>query len=197
MSDTAVTGRAYDGVDLQGADLELLELGEATVRSCRWAGSRWARALVGDCLIEHSDLGNVTMTESALQRVRVERSRLTGVDLSGCILRNTAFADCTVDLSNWRFAKLRRVVFEGCRMAGADLAAAELSEVCFVGCDLSGADFREATVDRARFERCTLDGIGGLADLRGAEIDPLDPITLGYQLAAALGITIVDPAPSD
>lgn len=193
VSDTTVLDRTYDGVDLAGAELELIEIGEATLRTCRWSGSRWRRALLGDCLVEGSDLGNVAMTESAMQRVRFERSRLTGADVSGCTLQNVHFSGCAADLSNWRFGKLRRVVFDGCNLSGADFAGVSLSEVRFVDCDLSGAEFREVTVDRMVFRRCTLDRLGGMAALGGSVIDPLDPVLLGHQLAAALGITIAGP----
>lgn len=130
------------------------------------------------------------MTDSGWQRVVVTHSRLTGADLSGCTIQNTRFAGCAVDLSNWRFAKLRRVVFDGCKLSGSDFASSALTDVRFVDCDFTGAEFREASLERVRFEACVLDGLGGVASLAGATIDPLDLITLSHQLASAIGITI-------
>lgn len=189
-SDATVGGGAYVDVDLSGHALELTELGECRVSSSRWSASTWRRAVIGDSEIDECDLGNVAMTDSGWQRVAVTRSRLTGIDLSGCAIQNVRVTGCAVDLSNWRFAKLRKVVFDQCKLTGADFAGARLSDVRFTECDLTEAQFREVQIERVSFERCGLDGVGGLTSLSGATIDPLDLIGLGHQLADALGIAI-------
>lgn len=194
-SDVTISGFAYGDADLSGASYEFTELDECRFSSGRWSASRWRRCVLGDSAIDDSDLGNIAMTDCGWQRVAATRSRLTGIDLSGCTVQNTRLTGCAVDLSNWRFAKLRRVVFDGCRLAGADLASAALTDVRFVDCDLTGADFREVTLERVRFEACVLEGIGGVTSLRGATIDPLDLVALGHQLASALGI-MIDERPS-
>lgn len=190
-SDLTIGGVAYAGAVVAG-EFELTELGECRVVSSRWSGSRWRRCVIGDSVIDESDLGNVTMADCGWQRVVVSRSRLTGADLSGCTIQNARFTGCVVNLSNWRFATLRKVAFEDCKLTGGDFAGASLSDVRFSGCDLSEAQFREVRIDRVRLERCRLDAVGGLPSLAGATIDPLDLIGLGYQLAAALGIRIDD-----
>lgn len=190
MSSDATLGGVYADIDLSVDAFEFTELSECRVTSSRWSESRWRRCMIGDCIIDESDLGNVSMVDSGWQRVAVTRSRLTGLDVSGCTLQNIRFTGCAVDLSNWRFAKVRRAVFDSCKLAGADFASASLSDVRFVGCDLTGAQFREVSLERVRFEACVLDGLGGVTSLTGATVDPLDLIGLSYQLAAALGITI-------
>ncbi|UYM05991.1 pentapeptide repeat-containing protein [Solicola gregarius] len=189
-SDATVSGLAYADLDLSGAAFELTEVDECRFAASRWAASTWRRCVIGDAVVDECDLGNVAMTDCGWQRVAVARSRLTGIDLSGCTVQNVRLTGCAVDLSNWRFATLRRVVFDGCKVTGGDFASASLTDVRFVDCNLTGADFREVTLDRVRFEACVLDGIGGVTSLAGATIDPLDLVGLGYQLASALGIAI-------
>lgn len=189
-TDTAVERSSYHDVDLGAAEFELTDLGECRVHSSRWATTRWRRCVFSDCVIDESDLGNAVFVDCGWQRMAVTRSRLTGLDVSACTLQNLRFTGCALDLSNWRFAKVRNAVFEGCKLSGADFGSASMSDVRFVDCDLTGAEFREVRLDRARFEACTLDGIGGVTSLAGATIDPLDLIGLSHQLAEALGITI-------
>nr|WP_239579027.1 pentapeptide repeat-containing protein [Microlunatus panaciterrae] len=136
------------------------------------------------------DLANAEFTESGWQRLLVERSRLTGLQLAGCTVQNVRFVDDVIDLSNWRFAKLARVVFERCSLTGSDWNTARLENVLFDSCDLTDAQFSSATTSRTRFQQCTLDGLRGVASLSGSVIDPVNVVDLSLQLAAALGITI-------
>lgn len=180
---------------LEGVGAEFTEVFGCRFDDVNLASSTWYRGSLVDTELFTCDLANAEFTESHWQRVRAERSRLTGLQVAGCTIQNTRLVDCVLDLSNWRFAKVKRVVFERCTFTGSDWNSASLTDVLFDDCDLTDSQFSQATTSQVRFQRCRLDQIKGVASLSGSVIDPVNVIDLSLQLAQALGITIESTAP--
>lgn len=190
VNDEAVRGLSFERQDLSEMALEFTEIDGCTFVDTDLSAARWRRAMIADSTYESCDLANLVLDESGIQRVSIDRSRLTGLTLAGCTVQNLVVRESAADLANMRFAKLKDVVFDGCRLTGTDWTGARLDGVRFTDCDLTDAQFSQVTVQAARFEQCIMDGISGVASLTGSVIDPVNLLGLSQQLADALGITI-------
>ncbi|MFF5288346.1 pentapeptide repeat-containing protein [Paractinoplanes globisporus] len=189
----AVESAAYDDVDLSGSEAGAVEFGQCRFRKASLAGSHLAKVRFIDCYIEISDMSNMRGEKGVLERVAVTGSRMTGLAWNDGLLADATFADCKVDLTNFRFARFDVVTFTDCNLAGADFTDADLRGASFTRCDLTRAQFHNATMTGTRFRACELEGIGGLTSWAGAIVHPDDLLGLSYALAGALGITVAEP----
>jgi uncharacterized protein YjbI with pentapeptide repeats len=137
-----------------------------------------------------SDWSNLDGDAATMERVRVADSRMTGLVWTDGLLRDTAFHDSRLDLTNWRLARFDRVTFTGCNLTRADFTDADLRGATFTRCNLTAAQFSKADMRGARFRGCDLTGIGGVTSWSGAIVHRDDLLALSYTLAAALGIAI-------
>lgn len=180
------------GASLARKHADDLELTCARVEGVDLSSADVPRAALRDCVFERGDLANLTTRGSALTRVRFAGTRMTGAQLIDCVLTDVTFRESKIDLAAFRFSKFRRVEFIDCRLTRADFTGADIRGARFVDCDLSGAQFSAVKADGAAFDNCWLDGVGGVADLRGASVRSNDLVSLSRVLARALGIDIVE-----
>jgi uncharacterized protein YjbI with pentapeptide repeats len=184
--------REPDPPDL-APDLELGELEGASADGARVVDAALARvqALV-DCALTGCDLANADGRGGKLMRVSIERSRMTGVQLSESELRDVTIRGSRADLATFGFARLDSVVFEDCVVTDATFLEARLESVVFVRCDLTGADFRGARLEQCELRGCELGGLAGADSLRGAAIPREDIVRMAEIWAGALGIAVLD-----
>jgi uncharacterized protein YjbI with pentapeptide repeats len=117
---------------------------------------------------------------------------MTGADLSATQLEDCRFRGCRIDLASFRFAKLEAVRFEECVLAESDFYGATFSSVVFEGCDLTRAVWAEARFERSELRGCDIGGAVNPEQLRGVRMPWQDVVAAAGELAAALGIEIVD-----
>jgi uncharacterized protein YjbI with pentapeptide repeats len=184
---------AYDDADLAGTLAEGVVFDGCGFHRTGFGGAHLPGVRFVDCVVRTADLSNVRAEKARLERVTLSGCRATGLACNDGQLSDVAFADCKVDLTNWRFARFDAVTFEGCNLAGADFTEADLRGASFTGCDLSRAQFHKATMTGTRFRRCELQGVGGITSWEGAVVHPDDLLELSYILAGALGIVVKDP----
>ena len=98
------------------------------------------RLRMQDTLIDSSDLANIDLSDSALERVEITSTRLTGGRFIEAHLKDVLFRECKLDLIQLRMGRLQQCMFEQCNLADADFYGADLSGTIFRGCDLSRAD---------------------------------------------------------
>ena len=189
-ADLLIEDCAITDVALAGEAAEFAEITSSRFDGGTLADSDWHRGSLVDLILDGVDLANARFVESLWRRVRLDRSRLTGLVLAGCIIEDVTITGGVLDLTNWRFAQLTRVRFEGCTLTGADFVEAQLQDVSFEGCDLSGVQFGHAHCRRTRLSGCRLDGLQGVTGLAGTIIAPTDLLSLTEQLAAALDIGV-------
>ncbi len=175
-------GRAdLTGIEVIGSRLERLDLAFADA----------SQAVLRDCVFDRGDAANATARSAALTRVQFKGVRMTGAQLIDCALLDVVFHEVKLDLAGVavRQAAPRRVPrlqhdrrrLHRRRHPGRDIR--RLRPVrCAVLAGQGGG---------ARFEKCWLEGIGGVADLRGAAIRSDDLVSLSKVFALALGIDIV------
>ena len=145
-------------------------------------------------LILGSSLAGVNLQESSHFNLSVRKSRLTGLKLTDSYLEDCEFLDCTLSLSLFRFAQLKRVTFTGCSLRGIDLSSAKLKEVRFIDCDLGEAEFSRSVLQQVDLRGSTINGIQGVLSLKGATISSEQLMGLAHTLAGQVGITVSDEA---
>jgi uncharacterized protein YjbI with pentapeptide repeats len=143
------------------------------LRSVALADPKAQRMRMRDIRIENSDLANIDLTGSLLERVEILSTRLTGAKCNEAQFRNVLFQECKLDLAMLRMAKLEQCVFENCNLTEADFYAADLSGAIFRKCDLSRADISHANLTGADIRDCRIDGMRGTpASAAGLIISP-------------------------
>jgi uncharacterized protein YjbI with pentapeptide repeats len=145
-----------------------------------------------DVVVERGNLANLDAPEPSLRRVELSGVRLTGVRWTRGRITDTVFRDCRIDLATFAGTTFERVAFEDCMLAQADFREALLRSVRFDRCDLTEADLGGLRLDRCELRGCTLDGVTALERLRGAAMPWADLVGNAAQLAAALGIRVLD-----
>ena len=156
------------------------------------SGARLRGLRLADVTVERGNLANVAAPELSLRRVTVTGARLTGAQWTHGTIADAVFRDCRIDLATFAGTTFERVAFDGCRLSQADFRESLLRSVRFDHCDLTEADITGVRIDRCELRACTLDGLSGLERLRGAAMSWADVVGHAGQLAAALGIRILD-----
>jgi uncharacterized protein YjbI with pentapeptide repeats len=181
-------------VDAELPDLAApgLRFEESLLQRVDLSGSRLAHLSLSDVEVEGCNLANADVRGGSAWRVRIARSRLTGMSWSEGLVRDAVFSDCRIDLAAFAATRLEQVVFERCLLMQADFQEANLRAVRFVDCDLTEADLTEARFDRCELRGCTLDGIRGATRLRGIAMPWEDIVASVGTFAAALGVSVID-----
>jgi uncharacterized protein YjbI with pentapeptide repeats len=149
-------------------------------------------ALLADVRMSGDDLANLDAPELSLRRIELSGVRLTGAQWTRGTIGDAVFRDCRMNLAAFAGTTLERVAFERCDLRQADFREALFRSVRLTGCDLSEADLSGLRIDRCELRSCTLDGVAGLERLRGASMPWGDVVGNAAQLAAALGIRVLE-----
>jgi uncharacterized protein YjbI with pentapeptide repeats len=145
-----------------------------------------------DVELEHVDLANLRGVRVLVERATLRGCRMTGIQLAESTIRDTLFEGCRIDLSAFRMTTFERVVLRDCILREADLVEAQLSSVVLQRCDLVGADLSHATFARSELHGCRCDGLIGAERLRGTAMPWADIVGLAPELAAAVGIAVLE-----
>lgn len=145
-----------------------------------------------DVVLEDCDLANVRGVRVLVERATLRGCRMTGMQLAESTIRDTLLEGCRIDLAAFRMTRFERVVLRDCVLREADLVEAQLSSVVLERCDLTGADLSHATFARSQLHDCRCDGLIAAERLRGVAMPWPDVVALAPELAAAVGIAVLD-----
>lgn len=201
VEDDAVEFR--DDIDIDGADLQALRLGEqpvlhdvrlvrSRVRGVSFAGSHLKGLQLRDVRFEAVDAVGARWPEVAMMRIEFRDCRLSGIDLAQAALRHVRFIGCRLDAANLRMVDADHLRFEDCELRDIDFGSALLRSVGFEGSRLEAADFSNARCRDVDLRGARVMSIRGVAGLRGASIAPDQVLPLAPSVFADLGITIMD-----
>ncbi|WP_083897377.1 pentapeptide repeat-containing protein [Azospirillum sp. B506] len=122
---------------------------------------------VGSALADCTEAARPTVN---WRRCSLEGQMLTGVDLSGAMLRDASFQRATLGEAKLTDADGYRAKFISATAPGAVFDRARLIEADFTRADLTGASFREADLRNAKMVGASL----ARADLTGAKLSGTD-----------------------
>ncbi|MEU6190255.1 FAD-dependent oxidoreductase [Nocardia sp. NPDC047038] len=180
------TGR---GIDLSEENLAGLDLTDVDLR----------RATLNRALLHGTKLVRANMRETAMVCPGMERTDLTGADLTGAYVHALAAQTCVFDAAN--LSDLRDAtgtLFHGCSMRRCVLTGSQLAGSAFYQCDLSEASLDRTNLQGAQINECLLHQ----ATLTGALLDQATMVKVGLaatSLARATGhgLTIARPTDTD
>jgi uncharacterized protein YjbI with pentapeptide repeats len=181
-----------EGVDLSERDGSSMLVADSRMVHVDLSGCVLKDARFRDVSVDEGSWANVRADGLSLRRVQLERLRMTGANLTNAIIQDVVFVDCRIDLAAFRFAKLERVRFQDCRMEEIDFYNAQLASVFFTGCSLVAATWAGAVLTSSEMRGCDLAGARNPERLRGVRMPWPDVINSAGELAAAIGIEIVD-----
>jgi uncharacterized protein YjbI with pentapeptide repeats len=182
--------RLDETADLTGAVAPAGRFARCRLAGVRLAGARLRSLRLIDVVISDADLSNADWTGAQLQRVVLERCRMTGFAGASLEGEHVVLRDCKLDLANLRGATLRDATFEDCVLDDADLGGAALREVRFPGSRLRRTLIDELQLTRVDLRGAQLEPEGDVAALRGAIVDSVQLVELGPLLARSLGIDV-------
>ena len=180
------------GAGLAGARASDVCVTETRLEDVDLSGARLGGLRLADVAVDRGNLANLMAPELSLRRVAVSGSRLTGAQWTRGTITDTVFRDCRIDLATFAGTTFERTTFDGCLLEQTEFREALFRSVRFDRCDLTEADLTGVRIDRCELRGCTLDGLTGLERLRGAAMPWADVVGNAAQLAAALGIRVVD-----
>jgi uncharacterized protein YjbI with pentapeptide repeats len=154
------------------------------------SGSRLEGASFLHCRFRSVEADVARWRGISAQATSFHSSRMTGIQLNECELRDVLFDDTRLDLANLRMARLERVTFRDCSLTEADFADAELVSVRFERCSLRGATFRDARCRSTDLRGSSLDELDGAGGLAGATIDAVQLMELAPALARHIGLRV-------
>jgi hypothetical protein len=162
--------------DLRGASLEGAILGRTDLRGANLLASDLRGAILvltelQGTNLNFADLRGAIVADADLQGASLREARLQGSQLAGADLRGT-----DLQRADLRGADLSGNSWAGCtNLQGADLRKADLRAADLAGADLRGADLRNAHLWRMTIgDEPDRDDFWNLADVRGADVDPVD-----------------------
>lgn len=145
-----------------------------------------------DVLLERVDLANLRGVRVLVERATLRGCRMTGIQLAESTIRDALFEGCRIDMAAFRMTTFERVVMRDCVLRELDLVEAKLSSVVLEDCDLTGADLSHSTFARSELRGCRCDGLVGAEQLRGTAMPWADIVALAPELAAGVGIAVLD-----
>lgn len=142
------------------------------------------------CIFTGCNLSLAKISQTAFREVKFNRCKLMGLHFENCntFLFSIDFEQCTLNLSSFYKLNLKRTKFRNSSLQEVDFTGSDLSGSSFDNCDLAGAifensvlektDFRSAfhysidpEINRMKKARFSLQGIGGLLEKYGIEIE--------------------------
>jgi uncharacterized protein YjbI with pentapeptide repeats len=177
LEDASAVGKRGEEVTFDRAILRRIEL-TSTV---------FARITLRDASLSKCDLANSVWRSCFWDRVEVQHSRMTGLDIMGGSLNNITFSDCKANLACLRAVRCKRVRFENCDLREADFQGADLRGCTFRGCNLQGAQLSGAKLAGVDLREAKIEGIiVSPNDLSGVKVD----LFQAAYLAGLMGLII-------
>jgi len=151
-----VSGRDWACIDLQGAQLDGLDLSGCYLEQVNFTGASLKGATLSQAILARSVLTDADLSGADLQRANIgavsaHRANFTGADLQGAKLSRGDFT-----AANFTGANLENVESLEIIIAEAVFDQARLLRMKFIERQVAGARFREANLDGALFFNCTV-----------------------------------------
>ena len=154
------------------ADTEDLILKNGTLEHADLSNRTHKNSYIQACSLSSVNFLCCNLSGSKIDRVIMEDSRLSGIDVTSSILVDAIFKNCRINDASFRAAKLKRVVFDECDLMDASFQSGDLEKVVFRSCNLSQTDFSNAKFKDIDIKGSRLNGAKfGLEQLQNLTID--------------------------
>jgi fluoroquinolone resistance protein len=155
------TDRAFKEIRMEHEQLVSSEFYDCVFVRCSFVESVFRRCRFANCAFQHCDLSLIQVPESAFSSVRLEDSKVIGVDWTQADWAATKLGDpvgffrCALSHSTFIGLKLKGIQIKDCFATDVDFREADLTQADFGGTDLSkslfsGTNLTEADLSSAR-----------------------------------------------
>lgn len=180
-------GVSLDGRSIAVPDVEVIELTNCSLRSCRLITSpdtivRARRTDFASC-----DLSQVQF--KVAQGCRFTSAKMAGTSFVG-ELADCEFVDCRFQLASLVMSSISRVRFGDCELVDVDLQESKLSDVTFAGTRLAEVSLHRATFDRVDLRDASIESVSNVTSLDGCLVANHQLYELAPVLANLLGLTV-------
>ena len=192
LAGTELECAVVEGVDFSGQRASSVRFAESRLNRIDLTGAELIAASLNDVAIAAGSWANVRTKELRLRRVAFKGVRMTGADLAYANFEDVSFVDCKIDLAFFVGARMTRARFERCGLDEVDWTDANLSSVAFDACSLARTVWTDAFLTTCEMRGCDISGAAHLDRLRGVRMPVADVVAAAQDLAAALGIEILE-----
>ncbi|WP_062389382.1 hypothetical protein [Demequina iriomotensis] len=175
--------------DVEAPDVELLEcvVSDTQARECRLPNLRITGTTVLGSSVAMFAAPGATVVAGRLEGVRIGALLLDGADVS--VHR---IVSSRIDVLSLRDAKVRRLEISDCQIGLLDLGGAKIRELTVDGGSIAELLPSRGDVQACDVSRTALGRILEPGGMRGLTLSAAQAMTLGPDLAAHLGATVVD-----
>ena len=175
--------------DLSNQSAQSVAFDQVGLQRVLFSQSRLPGIRLTDVHIEFCDLSGATWDKARWRRVRIDGSRLIGLQLRELQGIDVQMHECSLEGAIITASLLKSARFVKCNLRRALLEANDLCGATFRGCDLTDVDFTGSKMKGADLRGSNLEGIRvSSAQLQGIIIDPLQALSI----VGLLGITVKD-----
>jgi fluoroquinolone resistance protein len=181
---------AFEGLNLEHADLSNRSFDRCTFRNSKLGESRWHRSRLDDCTFEGCDLVRIDVKMLALRGARFTSCRLMGVDFADIAkFPDMSFHECNLHYASFATLALRKAVFEKCSFVEANFFETDLAEAKLDDCQFTDARFEACDLRKARFKNAQNLFIDPAKNrVAGAKV----PLETAVLLATSFGMRVLD-----
>jgi fluoroquinolone resistance protein len=156
---TQYTGQILKEAHLKQPQLTSSEFYDCTFVHCSFAESLFIHCRFIHCTFKQCDLSLVQVSNSAFSAVKMERSKILGVDWTRADWSSTRLGDpigffkCDLSHSTFIGLSLRGIHIRDCIASNVDFREADLSQADFAGTDLTESLFSKTNLTEADLSR--------------------------------------------
>jgi uncharacterized protein YjbI with pentapeptide repeats len=192
MSDRTINAIEYVSQDITNFSARSAIINESILDRLSAAEANLERLSLTQVSITRGELTATNCEASTWQTVKLKDTRCSGLKLQTGTLKDVTFANCKLDLANFRYTKLERVRFIDCILSESDFYMATLKDVFFENCSLISTEFSSAKCKNVDLRGSDVSTIRGISGLKGAIIDSMQLIAIAPLLAQEAGLSVKD-----
>ena len=160
---------------------------ESQLKNIQLVNSRLERFQAANVIFDKCDLSNCELLGASLHQVEFRQCKLTGANFAESYLRDCRFVDCLADYASFSNSNLKNVAFNDCRLKETDFYDLTWKALELNGCELTRSNWLHTTLNKLNLSSCDFETISiSPEQLRGLVVNPAQALII----AAGLGLVI-------
>ncbi len=144
-----LAGVDLDGLNLEDAWLQGINLQESSLRRCRLGGAVLSQAILSGCDFSESDLSCAFLTNANLERSVLHGTKLQGTNLSRANMTGSVLDHADLYSANLSEATLQNSSINSTNLRCAIMTRTDLRGSRMLGCDIYGVSAWDILIDQS------------------------------------------------
>lgn len=182
----------YQECQLQDSDqsyttCENLIIQQSQLKNIQLVNSRLERFQAANVIFDKCDFSNCELLGASLHQVEFRQCKLTGTNFAESYLRDCRFVDCLGDYASFSNSNLKNVAFNDCRLNETDFYDLTWKALELNRCELTRSNWLHTMLNKLNLSACNFEAIlMSPEQLRGLVVNPAQALVI----AAGLGLVI-------